>query len=565
MDYVLQKFSSQDERLQGVFNPASTASPKGISLSSPTATAMTPTVPEMPMPMKQQSSPYLPPPPSATTSSTGLQFPSSPSRSIKRPSSEIISLPDLTTPSPSSSSPQLILVIDLDLTLVHAIHDEDAILLFQQWMTSITDHTWVDHINSQITPLELTYLNETEPLRTNNLLVKIRPNVDSLLRELAARYELIIYTQGEQQYAEKVMELLDPDQSLFKGRVISRSRSNDSQKKLISKVVECWNQYVDTHQDNNKSLPAANQNRQWGGLEGRRLTQAELEERLLIFDDKDDVWITSDLSNPIPLSSSSPANPSNPSNPSNPLVHIVKCLPYFFFDNKARYDQARTQSCELLEKEYFQRMGDVFSEIHSRWQKQGGSVVNALRATRRGILRGLRIAFTSIIERSESVENNLLYQLVEECGGAYVSDLTDCDLLVCRQFRTAKVSQAQQLHIPVISVRWLEESAKFWRLAPLDPFYIDFAQDLQQTPLIGKAQIDDYHSKAKDFADTHLFTATVEPAAYQALKRNGVEQPQLVDYDSLVMDILEKSMGEEKRMKMSPEVNAQSFPPSCPL
>lgn len=459
-------------------------------------------------------------------------------------------------------------MVDLDLTLVHAIHDEDAILLFQQWMTSIPDHAWVDQINAQIMPLELTYMDETESLRTNNLLVKIRPNVDSLLRELAARYELIIYTQGEQQYAEKVMELLDPDQSLFKGRVIARSRSNDSQKKLISKVLECWNHYVDSHQDSNAILPTPTSTRQWRGLEGRRLTQTELEERLLIFDDKDDVWIPADLANSTSLSASSPTSPinsTNPTNVSNPLLHIVKCLPYFFFDSKARYDQARTQSCELLEKEYLQRLGEVFAEIHSCWQKQGGSVVNALRTTRRGILRGLRIAFTSIIERSEPVESNLLYQLVGECGGMYVSDLTDCDLLVCRQFRTAKVSQAQQLHIPVVSVRWLEESAKFWRLAPLDPFYIDFAQDLQQTPLIGKAQIDDYHSKAKDFADTRLFTATVEPAAYQALKRNGVEQSQLVDYDSLVMDMLEKPTGEEKRMKMSPEVNVQSFSPSSPL
>ena len=72
--------------------------------------------------------------------------------------------------------------------------------------------------------------------------------------------------------------------------------------------------------------------------------------------------------------------------------------------------------------------------------------------------------------------------------------------------RTAKVNKAQLLRIPVVSVRWLEECVKFWKLAPLDLFYMDFAQDDEQRPLFGKVAIDGYHNAMKMQADTRLFT-----------------------------------------------------------
>ena len=461
--------------------------------------------------------------------------------SQKRTQPTMISLPDLSV----DGDTQLILIIDLDLTLVHAIHDDDAITLFNQWMSSVKDEHWIREIQAQLTSLELFYIDDSGSSRFSNLLMKTRPGIITLLHELAARYELIVYTQGEVQYAEQVMKILDPDDSLFKGRFIARGDpQGEPQKKLLSKILDCWNTYVKEHAEYDPSKPSSE-------LCRSILTQSELEQRLLILDDKDDVW---------ELTRSEVE--------SNPIDHLVKCLPYFFFDTKGRYDLSRLQMCERLESDYVRRLTEIFAEVHTRWQRQGGRVMEALRSTRRSILRGLRIAFSSIIEQSERVESNLLYQLLVEYGGAYVTDLTNCDLLICRQLRTAKVNQAQLNHVPVVSIRWLEESVKFWRLAPLEPFYLDFKQDVQQTPLLGKEAIDNYHMQAKDLADIRLFTVTEPPLAYQALRQKEPKDSQLIDYDQLILNELQEVSPPNKKLQLSPGLSAASeaqySPPMIP-
>ena len=515
VDYALQNFASQE----AVIN-ASVAPTVGISSSS-----VTPTITSLPA-IKE---PFI-----ESSNEPSLS-------SQKRTQPAMISLPDLSL----DGDAQLILIIDLDLTLVHAIHDDDAISIFNQWMSSVKDDSWIREIQAQLNSLELFYIDDNGSSRFSNLLIKTRPGIITLLHELAARYELIIYTQGEVQYAEQVMKLLDPDDSLFKGRFIARGEAQEEpQKKLLSKILDCWNTYVKEHTGYDPSNPSSE-------LSRCVLTQSELEQRLLILDDKDDVWEL-----------------TGSEEKSNPIDHLVKCLPYFFFDNKGRYDLQRLQMCERLESDYVRRLTGIFAEVHTRWQRQGGRVMEALRSTRRSVLRGLRIAFSSIIEQSEGVENNLLYQLLVEYGGAYVTDLTNCDLLVCRQLRTAKVNQAQLNHVPVVSIRWLEECVKYWRLAPLEPFYLDFKQDLQQTALLGKEAVDSYHIQAKNVADTHLFTVTEPPPAYQALRQNEPKDSQLIDYDQLILNELQQASPPSKQLRLSPELlgssEAQFSPPVIP-
>ena len=124
----------------------------------------------------------------------------------------------------------------------------------------------------------------------------------------------------------------------------------------------------------------------------------------------------------------------------------------------------------------------------------------------------------------------------------------------CAVLRTAKVNEAQQLHIPVVSVRWLEECAKFWRLYPLEPFFVDFAQDEKQTCIVGKREIDQYHQMAMSTADTTLFTVTEAPPAYNALTRREESAPALDDFDQQILEEIQNSEFQEKRVRMSPPV-----------
>ena len=55
--------------------------------------------------------------------------------------------------------------------------------------------------------------------------VKTRPHVKEFLQEVRKMYELHIYTMGTRSYADEVAKALDPEGSLFAGRVLSRDES----------------------------------------------------------------------------------------------------------------------------------------------------------------------------------------------------------------------------------------------------------------------------------------------------------------------------------------------------
>ena len=127
------------------------------------------------------------------------------------------------TPLPRSQPAQskLILIIDLDLTLVHAIHEDEAIARFNNWLygasRSAEEDQWKQTLRPQLHSFELMYIDDEGTQRVSHLLMKVRPGVQFLLRTLAASYEMIVYTQGEDQYAEKVMEFIDPDKCVRRG------------------------------------------------------------------------------------------------------------------------------------------------------------------------------------------------------------------------------------------------------------------------------------------------------------------------------------------------------------
>lgn len=133
------------------------------------------------------------------------------------PLPEVTVLPDLNnrTEAKFSGGKKLILIIDLDMTLVHAIHEEESIGLFLNWLHGASESNeedeWKKTLKDQIHTVELFYVDDNGSARMSNLLIKIRPGVREMLQTLSNSYEMIVYTQGENQYAEKVMQIIDPD------------------------------------------------------------------------------------------------------------------------------------------------------------------------------------------------------------------------------------------------------------------------------------------------------------------------------------------------------------------
>ena len=56
----------------------------------------------------------------------------------------------------------------------------------------------------------------------------LRPGWKEFLRDSATKYEMHVYTMGTRAYAEEVCAAIDPDGSIFGGRLLSRDESGSA-------------------------------------------------------------------------------------------------------------------------------------------------------------------------------------------------------------------------------------------------------------------------------------------------------------------------------------------------
>ena len=112
------------------------------------------------------------------------------------PASENAPLPSA-LPKKTRMAPTVSLVLDLDETLVHA----------------------------SLEPMEEAHLTFTVNFHSQDyqVWVKIRPHCHDFLERLADKFELIVFTASQRIYADKLLNLLDPDRRLIKHRVFRDS------------------------------------------------------------------------------------------------------------------------------------------------------------------------------------------------------------------------------------------------------------------------------------------------------------------------------------------------------
>ncbi|KIY69388.1 hypothetical protein CYLTODRAFT_420781 [Cylindrobasidium torrendii FP15055 ss-10] len=66
--------------------------------------------------------------------------------------------------------------------------------------------------------------------------IKPRPGWKEFLRDMAFKYEMHVYTMGTRAYAEKVCAAIDPDGSIFRGRILSRDESGSLTSKSLQRL-----------------------------------------------------------------------------------------------------------------------------------------------------------------------------------------------------------------------------------------------------------------------------------------------------------------------------------------
>lgn len=69
--------------------------------------------------------------------------------------------------------------------------------------------------------------------------IKLRPGTKEFLKEASKKYEMHIYTMGTRNYAQAVAKIIDPDQSYFKERILSRDESGSFVAKSIQRLFPC--------------------------------------------------------------------------------------------------------------------------------------------------------------------------------------------------------------------------------------------------------------------------------------------------------------------------------------
>jgi RNA polymerase II subunit A-like phosphatase len=67
----------------------------------------------------------------------------------------------------------------------------------------------------------------------------IRPGTKEFLQKVSEQFEMHIYTMGTRNYAEAIANVIDPDKSLFKERILSRDESGSFAIKSIQRLFPC--------------------------------------------------------------------------------------------------------------------------------------------------------------------------------------------------------------------------------------------------------------------------------------------------------------------------------------
>ena len=130
---------------------------------------------------------------------------------------------------------KLSLVVDLDLTIIHASVDPTI----KEWMD---DEHNPNH--PAVSDVRVFDLYDDALQRNVSYYIKLRPGLYDFLQTMSRLYELYIYTMGTRAYAENIAKLIDPDKKLFGERILSRTETPREISKNLRKLFPVDNRMV---------------------------------------------------------------------------------------------------------------------------------------------------------------------------------------------------------------------------------------------------------------------------------------------------------------------------------
>jgi len=299
---------------------------------------------------------------------------------------------------------KLLLVLDIDHTLVHCTKDDRAaVVLSDPTMRSETFKMYFEETGDK------------------PYFLKLRPFIKQFLETLSQFFHLAVYTMGGKTYAKKVMNIIDPDGTILKGRLVCR----------------------DDHADNVKKL--------------QRMFPCD-ERMVLVVDDRDDVWSTpqnvlkiwkfrfwpSDANDADDGMMAPSENPNrtpdedwaldkmrqqNHDNILGTTANVLQAIHRIYYHNESLYRQHLVSACK------------IYADLQKR------------------VFSGVNIVFSGVFPNNERPEERQEWKLAVQYGAQCHLELNDrVTHVVAARAGTAKVHKARKMDVYVVHINWLRQS-----------------------------------------------------------------------------------------------------------
>lgn len=305
------------------------------------------------------------------------------------------------------SKKQLLLILDLDNTLIHAIRTKIEKKLIE---------------NEELSEIREIYISEKE-----KYIVKLRPHLKYFFNKIKNHFKLKIYTMGSRRYAENIRAFLndilkDLDITIKSEDMVSRDENYDPKFKSISRMVPFCNELV------------------------------------LILDDLYDVWGENDKKNVILTKPyyyfESKDNLDNIKsnfeieNDSDILIprKVNDC--YLFFTSHLIY-----------------KIFAIFYQLKDNGKK--ADVRDIYDTIKENMFKNLKISTTQIVERTTNFDENIYISLIKKYGGEPLKDIdknTDCLIAKNLKLNTKKIKIAKKYEIPIVHFNWIDYSILYHTL-----------------------------------------------------------------------------------------------------
>ncbi|PRT54768.1 RNA polymerase II subunit A C-terminal domain phosphatase [Wickerhamiella sorbophila] len=329
---------------------------------------------------------------------------------------------------------KLILVVDLDQTIIHAAMDPEI----GQW---IQDPDSPNH--EAVADVRKFCLREQRRDQFVDIwyYVKIRPGLKEFLEKMYTRFEMHIYTMATKAYALEIAKLVDPEGKYFGNRILSREESGNLLQKNLKRLFP-----VTTH-------------------------------LVTIIDDRGDVWQWSPhLVRVFPYSFFHGTGDIN-----SQFLPKRTGLVTPETEAEEQSDAAEQRVLKVDEDDELETLGGHMVQIHEnfyheydRLKPKIPDVGNLLPRLKSNVFEGCVILFTGVFPIGTSLDSADIVQWVRSFGAVVVAELVPVVThVITHSGGTLKARQAAGMDIPVLTTAWLFACLREWKRVDLAEYKVE--------------------------------------------------------------------------------------------